>query len=78
VKWLNRIFGREEIASTITFDGIDAWLDTIPGALFRGLSANASRLYGEIEKICDRLKQNTSELRDAEPTEHIPAPIAKS
>ncbi len=78
MKWLNRIFGRKEIASTITFDGIDAWLDTIPGALFRGLSANASRLYGEIEKICDRLKQNTSELRDAEPTEHIPAPIAKS
>ncbi|MDI6902479.1 MAG: hypothetical protein QMC77_01925 [Methanocellales archaeon] len=78
MKWLNRIFGRKEIPSTIAFDGIDAWLDMASGALFRGLSANASQLYGEIEKIRDRLKQNTSELRDAEPTEHIPAPIAKS
>lgn len=78
MKWLNRIFGGKEIPSTIAFDEIDAWLDMASGALFRGLGANASRLYGEIEEIRDRLKQNTTELRDAKPAEHIPAPIAKS
>ncbi|MCD5409564.1 MAG: hypothetical protein LRZ87_02210 [Methanocellales archaeon] len=78
MKWLNRIFGREKIPTTIAFDEIGAWLDTASGVLFRGLSANASRLYGEINDVQDRLRQNISELQDAEPAEHIPAPITKS
>lgn len=78
MKWLNRIFGREKIPTTITFDGIDAWLDTASGALFPSLSTTASRLYGGIKDVRDRLRQNISELQDAEPAEHIPAPITKS
>ncbi len=78
MKWLSRIFGREKIPTTIAFDGIYAWLDTASGALFPGLSTTASRLYEEMKDVRDRLGQNTSELRDAEPAEHIPAPIAKS
>lgn len=64
--------------TTITFDGIGAWLDTASGALFPGLSTTASRLYGEINDVQDRLRQNISELQDAKPAEHIPAPITKS
>ncbi|MFC1786626.1 hypothetical protein ACFLY8_01145 [Halobacteriota archaeon] len=78
MKWLNKIFDREKIPTTIDFDEIVAWLDTASGALFPSLSTTASRLYGEIEDLRDRIKQNISELRDAEPAENIPGPIKKS
>ena len=78
MKWLNKIFGREKIPTTIALDEIDAWLDTASGALFPSLSTTASRLYGEIKDVRDRLRQNISELQDAEPAENIPIPITKS
>jgi hypothetical protein len=77
MKWLDRIIGKEEIPSTVTFDEIDTWLDMVSKSLFRGLSANADQLFGEIKDIRERLKQNISELQDAEPIEDIPAPITK-
>lgn len=77
MKWLDRIFGKEEIPSTVSFDEIDTWLDMVSKSLFRGLSANADQLYGEIKDIRERLKQNISELQDAEPIEDIPASITK-
>ncbi len=78
VKWLNKIFGRERIPTTIAFNEIDTWLDTASGALFPSLSTTASRLYGEIEEVRNRLRQNISELQDAEPAKRIPTPITKS
>ncbi|MDD2778109.1 MAG: hypothetical protein PHI16_04355 [Methanocellales archaeon] len=78
VKWLNKIFDREKIPTTIAFDEIDAWLDTASGALFPSLSTTAIRFYGEIEDLRDRLRQNISELQDADPAERIPTPITKS
>lgn len=78
VKWLNKIFGREKIPTTIAFDEIDAWLNTASGALFPSLSTTAIRLYEDIEDLLDRLRQNISELQDAEPAENIPGPITKS
>jgi hypothetical protein len=77
MKWLDRIIGKEEIPSTVTFDEIDTWLDMVSKSLFRGLSANADQLFGEIKDIRERLKQNISELQDAEPIEDIPASITK-
>jgi hypothetical protein len=78
VKLLNKIFGREKIPTTVTFDEMDAWLDTASVALFPSLSKTASRLYGEVKYVRDRLRQNISELQDAKPAENIPAPITKS
>lgn len=77
MKWLDRIRGKEEIPSTVPFDEIDSWLEMVSKWLFRGLSANADQLYGEIKEIRERLKQNIAELQDAEPIEDIPAPITK-
>jgi hypothetical protein len=77
MKWLDRILGKEEIPSTVSFDEIDTWLDMVSKSLFRGLSTNADQLYGEIKDIRERLKQNISELQDAEPVEDIPASITK-
>ncbi|MDD2666077.1 MAG: hypothetical protein PHD13_01020 [Methanocellales archaeon] len=78
MKWLNKIFGREKIPTTTAFDDIDAWLETASGALFPSLSTTASRVYGEIEDVRDRLRQNISKIQDAEPAENIPSPITKS
>ena len=77
MKWLNKIRSKEEIPSTVSFDGIDTWLDMVSHSLFRGLSTKADQLYGEIRDICERLKQNTSGLRDAEPDENMPDHITK-
>lgn len=77
MKWLNRILGKEEIPTTVTFDGIDDWLDIASKSLFRGLSANADKLYEEIRDIRERLEQNAVELQDAEPKEDISATIVK-
>ncbi len=78
MKWLNKIFGREKIPTTIAFDEIDAWLEIASGALFPSLSTTASRLYEEIKDVQDRLRQNISDLQDAEKAENIPSPITKS
>ena len=77
MKWLDRILGKEEIPSAVAFDEIDIWLEIASKSLFRGLSANAEQLYEEIRKTRERLKQNISELQDAEPIEDVPTPIAK-
>jgi hypothetical protein len=77
VKWLNSIRGKDGIPSTITFEGIDNWLDTVSKSLFRGLNTTANKLYAEIEVIRDRLLQDTSKLRDAEPAENMPANVTK-
>ncbi len=76
-KWLNKIFGKEEIPSTVAFDGIDRWLESASKSLFHGLSKNADLLYEEIRDIRERLKQHTAELQDAEPDETMPVQIAK-
>jgi len=77
VKWLNSIRGKDGIPSTIAFDGIDTWLDTVSKSLFRGLSTTANKLYTEIGVIRDRLIQDASKLRDAEPAENMPANVSK-
>ncbi|MHC1581724.1 MAG: SPX domain-containing protein, partial [Candidatus Syntropharchaeia archaeon] len=77
MKWLNRILGREEIPSTVAFDEIDTWLGMVSKSLFRDLSTNADRLYEEIRNVRERLKQNISELQNAEPDENMPAYITK-
>ena len=77
MKWLNKIRSKEEIPSTVSFDGIDTWLDMVSHSLFRGLSTKADQIYGEIRDIRERLKQNTSGLRDAEPNENMPDHITK-
>ncbi|MBE0516376.1 MAG: hypothetical protein IBX41_03140 [Methanophagales archaeon] len=77
MKWLNKIRGKEEIPSTVSFDGIDTWLEMVSNALFRGLNTNAARLYDEIEAIRERLKQDISELQNAESTEEVPDRIEK-
>jgi len=77
VKWLNKIRSKEEIPSTVSFDGIDTWLDMVSHSLFRGLSTKADQIYVEIRDIRESLKQNTSGLQDAEPDENIPDSITK-
>ena len=77
MKWLKRIVGKGEIPSTVAFDEIDAWLETVAKSLFRGLSANADKLYSEISAIRERLKQKASTLQDADPKEDIPDTIMK-
>jgi chromosome segregation ATPase len=77
VKWLNRIRGKEQIPSTVAFDDIESWLDAASNSLFRGLNANAERLYKEIRAMRERLKQNTARLQYAEPEENMPANITK-
>ncbi|NMX21063.1 hypothetical protein C5S30_01210 [ANME-1 cluster archaeon GoMg4] len=78
MKWLSRILSKEEgIPSTVAFDEIDAWLELVSKSLFRGLNANADQLYDEIKDTRKRLKQNISELQDAESNEEVPDTIAK-
>jgi len=77
MKWLKRIFGKEEIPTTVTFDGIDAWLEIATETLFRGLSTSAEPLYEEIKDIREQLKHCISELQDAEPAEDMPAQVEK-
>jgi len=78
MKWLKRIFGKEEIpTTTVTFDGIDAWLEIATETLFRGLSTSAEPLYEEIKDIREQLKHCISELQDAEPAEDMPAQVEK-
>jgi hypothetical protein len=77
VKWLSSIFGKDEIPSTVAFDGLDAWLEQVSNSLFRSLSATADKLYREIEDVRDRLKQDTTPLQDAEPVENMPANLTK-
>ena len=78
MKWLSRILSKEEgIPSTVAFDEIDAWLELVSKSLFRGLNANADQLYDEIKDTRERLKQNISELQDAESNEEVPDTIAK-
>jgi hypothetical protein len=78
VKWLSRILSKEEgIPSAVAFDEIDAWLELVSKSLFRGLNANADQLYDEIKDTRERLKQNISELQDAESNMEVPDSIAK-
>lgn len=77
MKWLNKVFGKEGIPASVAFDEIDTWQEQVSNSLFRGLSTNTSRLYKEISDTCDRLKQNSAELQDAEPKEDMPDTILK-
>ncbi len=77
MKWLNKIFGKEEIPTTVTFDRIDAWLETATKTLFRGLSTSAEPLYEEIKDIRKRLEHSISELQDAEPAGDMPVQVEK-
>ena len=78
MKWLNKILGKEEvIPATVAFNEIDAWLELVSKSLFRGLGTNADQLYKEISDTRDRLKQDTTELQDAEPKADMPDTIAK-
>jgi hypothetical protein len=77
VKWLSSIFGKDEIPSTVAFDGLDAWLELVSNSLFRSLSIIADKLYLEIEDVRDQLKQDTTQLQDAEPVENMPANVSK-
>ncbi len=78
MKWLSRILSKEEeIPSIVAFDEIDAWLELVSKSLFRGMNANADQLYDEIKDTRERLKQNISELQDAESNEEVPDSIAK-
>ncbi|MEA2051247.1 MAG: hypothetical protein U9O90_00220 [Euryarchaeota archaeon] len=77
MKWLSSIFGKDEIPSTVAFDGLDTWLELVSNSIFRSLSATADKLFREIADIRDRLKQDTTQLQDAEPVENMPANISK-
>lgn len=77
MKWLKRILDKHEIPTTVTFDGIDAWLEIATKSLFRGLSTSAEPLYGEIKDIRERLEHRIFELQDAEPAEDMPVQIEK-
>jgi hypothetical protein len=77
VKWLSSIFGKNEIPSTVAFDGLDTWLELVSNSLFRSLSATADKLFPEIGNVRDRLKQDTTQLQDAEPVENMPANVSK-
>jgi predicted nucleic acid-binding Zn-ribbon protein len=77
VKWLDRIRGKEEIPTSVAFDDLDTWLDMVLETLFRGLSANADRLYKEIRTQREHLKHDIAQLQDAESTEEVPDRIVK-
>ena len=77
MKWLKRILDKHEIPTTVTFDGIDAWLEIATKTLFRGLSTSAEPLYEEIKDIRERLEHRISELQDAEPAEDMPVQVEK-
>ncbi len=77
MKWLKRILDKHEIPTTVTFDGIDTWLEVASKSLFRGLSTSAEPLYKEIKDIRERLEHRISELHDAEPAEDMPVQVEK-
>ena len=81
MKWLNRITGRgkagAEIPSIVAFHEIDTWLEKISESLFRGMGTNTIALYDEMADKREELRQNVSELRDAEPKADMPAQITK-
>jgi predicted nucleic acid-binding Zn-ribbon protein len=78
VKWLNRIRGKAEIPTTVTFEEIATWLDVVSESVLRGMSAHADQFFEELRAIRERLKQSTAQLQEAEPHEDVPAPIAKA
>ena len=79
MKWLNRITGRAgaEIPSIVAFHEIDTWLEKVSESLFRGMGTNTMALYEEMADKREELRQNVSELRDAEPKADMPAQITK-
>ena len=79
MKWLNRITGRAgaEIPSIVAFHEIDIWLEKVSESLFRGMGTNTMALYEEMADKREELRQNVSELRDAEPKADMPAQITK-
>ncbi|MBN1762437.1 MAG: hypothetical protein JW878_05095 [Methanomicrobia archaeon] len=77
MKWLDRILSKEEIPATIAFDEFDTWLEQVSDSLFRGLSANAVRLYTEMGEIIETLKHDIATLQTAESTEEVPDRIVK-
>ncbi|MGB7534046.1 MAG: hypothetical protein WA977_13915 [Halobacteriota archaeon] len=77
MKWLKRILDKHEIPTTVTFDGIDTWLEVASKSIFRGLSTSAELLYKEIKDIRERLEHRISELQDAEPAEDMPVQVEK-
>ena len=78
MKWLNRITGRAgaEIPSIVAFHEIDTWLEKVSESLF-GMGTNTMALYDEMADKREELRQNVSELRDAEPKADMPAQITK-
>jgi len=74
VKWLERLFNKDKIPSTVTLDGIDAWLIAASNSLFPGLDANADRVYREIDAVREALLKKTSMLKNAVPQEDTPVP----
>ncbi|RZN36321.1 MAG: hypothetical protein EFT35_08035 [Methanophagales archaeon ANME-1-THS] len=77
MKWLDKIRSKDEIPSTVPFDGLDNWLGSVSQSLFRGLSTKADQIYREIRDTRERLKQNAARLQDAEPDETMPDHILK-
>jgi len=79
MKWLNRITGRAgaEIPSIVAFHEIDTWLEKVSESLFRGMGTNTMALYEEMADKREELRQNVSELHDAEPKADMPAQITK-
>ena len=77
MKWLDRFLSKEEIPATVAFEELDTWLELVSESLFRGLSANADRLYTEITGIIDALKPDIAALQTAESAEEVPDRIAK-
>ncbi len=75
MKWLSRIRGKgEDIPATVTFDGIDTWLERVTNTLFGGLSTDA---YEEVVLIREELRNSINKLRDASPKEDMPAQVTK-
>ncbi|MBA5942087.1 MAG: hypothetical protein H0M93_01980 [Methanophagales archaeon] len=80
VKWLNRIFGKEEeveIPATVAFDEIDTWLKEVAESLFRSLHTSVGQLYEEISEISKQLLLNIATLQTAESSEDVPDRIVK-
>lgn len=77
MKWLSSIFSKDEIPTTVAFDEVDAWLEQVSESLFRSLSTTADKLYREIGDVCDRLKEDASQLQDAESVDNMPANVYK-
>lgn len=77
VKWLERFLSKEQIPATVAFEELDTWLELVSESLFRGLSANADRLYTEIIGVIEALKQDIAALQTAESTVEVPDRIAK-